>query len=231
MLSTINSFDEKCKEIDGYFKMLTQLDKHDACLYFSDKANHKTTPVDKSVIPVLKANVFLLLYNLVESTIRNAINDIVDEINDEELAYTTLKNELRKAWVKKATKGLESAKADKITNTVFEIIEKFHNEPCITYERDFINFSGNLDAKKIRVIAESIGFSTKVHHTAKGGEKLEDIKDKRNNLAHGNFSFSEIGREYNISSLEEIKNQVFIYLKGVLRNIKNYLEGKKYLVG
>jgi len=229
MLSTIQSFEEKCVEIENYFKMLTQMDSYDTYLFFPEKVSHKTVPIDKDIIPVLKANLFLLLYNLVESTIRNAINDIVDEINDKDLVYKSLKDELRKAWVKKATKDLESAKTDKITMTVFEILERFHDEPFIKYERDFINFSGNLDAKKIRTIAESIGFSTMVHHTAKGGEKLEDIKDKRNSLAHGNFSFSEIGREYNISSLEEIKKQVFIYLKGLLKNIKSYLDNQEYL--
>lgn len=230
MLSTLQSFQEKCEEIDRYFKMLVQIDSYETYLHFPKKASYKNIPVDKDVIPVLKANVFLLLYNLVESTIRNSINDIVDVINDKELAYKALNKELRKAWVKRETKDLNAAQIDKISNTVCEILEKIHNEPFIKYEKDFINFSGNLDARKIRDIAEKIGFKISIHHAAKGGARLEDVKDKRNNLAHGNFSFSEIGREYDLSSLNEIKKQVFLYLKSVLKNVKKYLEREEYLV-
>ena len=57
--------------------------------------------------------------------------------------------------------------------------------------------------EKITEFATKIGFSMRVHYSAGNGEKLHQVKTRRNNLAHGNISFSECGRDF---TLEELVN-------------------------
>lgn len=85
-----------------------------------------------------------------------------------------------------------------------------------------------VSTRKIRELSSQYGFSHKVHKNSKNGEKLLTIKTQRNNLAHGTFSFSEIGRNYSINQLKDIKHEAILYLRGILKNIKRYLDNENF---
>lgn len=60
------------------------------------------------------------------------------------------------------------------------------------------------------------------------GRDLVIIKEKRNKLAHGQFTFSEIGRDYTINELIGFKNNTKNYLDNVLSEIESYINYKGY---
>ena len=92
-------------------------------------------------------------------------------------------------------------------------------------------FSGNVDAQKVREIAKEYGFSSDINHKeAKGGKDLLTIKTNRNDLAHGTKSFSEIGRNYTVTELQEMKEAAFAYLDSILKNIESYIQKQEYLI-
>ena len=51
-----------------------------------------------------------------------------------------------------------------------------------------------------------------------------------NALAHGDFSFSEIGKDYTVNDLVKYKNDTKEYLLKVLDEIQTYIENQKYLI-
>jgi DNA-binding phage protein len=55
------------------------------------------------------------------------------------------------------------------------------------------------------------------------------IKNKRNDLAHGNKSFAEIGKDITVEELLKIKEEVTAYLEQILNNINQYITGQDYL--
>lgn len=91
-------------------------------------------------------------------------------------------------------------------------------------------FSGNVDAKVIKETAKKYGFS---HFTdcskTKDGSNLLLVRETRNDLAHGNKSFEEVGRDKTIEELLEIKQEVVEYLRQILGNIQKYLKDQEYL--
>ena len=98
-----------------------------------------------------------------------------------------------------------------------------------TFERQEL-FSGNVDARLIKKIAQKYGFSYQTDFAkTKNGKKLVDIKDKRNDLAHGVKPFKEVGGDRVIEELLEIKEEVIEYLRQILQNIKIYLDNQEYL--
>jgi hypothetical protein len=55
------------------------------------------------------------------------------------------------------------------------------------------------------------------------------IVNKRNDLAHGNKSFAEIGKDITVEELLKIKDEVIAYLEQILNNINDYITTQNYL--
>lgn len=86
-------------------------------------------------------------------------------------------------------------------------------------------FAGNVDAAKIRDVAREYGFQKP---RAKG-DNLLTVKSNRNDLAHGDKAFADVGRDYDVARLTAIKSEVLVYLGEVLQNVSDYLTSRSYL--
>jgi len=226
MISVLADFEKRVEEINIYFLLLENIEEKDAVLYFPNKRTHKYQPHNVELIKILKANLFLLLYNLSESSIKQSLVEIYEQITDQQLKYEDVIDEIKKIWIDEKLNNFKNKGTDNIfkviSNLAEEIIEiKFDSEKII---------SGNIDGRKIKEFSIKHGFSSNVHKNAKDGVKLYQVKTQRNNLAHGNTSFAECGRNYTISDLREVKHQVIIYLRRILKNIEKYLDNKKYAI-
>lgn len=75
-------FDERVADIERYFSFIEEIIDHQATLVFPLPIGTKQdVPRLEKLVPIelkhtLKANGFLLLYNLVEATVSNAIEEI-----------------------------------------------------------------------------------------------------------------------------------------------------------
>ena len=106
-----------------------------------------------------------------------------------------------------------------------QIAKSILDNQILSFERDCINISGNIDAQKIREIIKQFG-----GNEISNGRDLKIIKDKRNNLAHGEFTFSDIGKDYTVGDLIAYKNEAKNYLSNVLDEIQDYIDNQKYLM-
>jgi hypothetical protein len=224
MLTIINDFNTRVEEINIYFKLLDSVINHDAKLFYPNKNSHKIKKFDDELIKVLKANCFLLLYNLIESSIKLSITEIYDSVSLKNKKYDEVKDQIRKIWISENYKNFKDKGTEFIFDTINNLTEdiiqiKFKPEKVI---------SGNIDGKKIREFSDYIGFSASTHYKAKNGIKLHQVKTQRNNLAHGTISFSDCGRQYTYDDLKEIKQQVIIYLRGILNNIQIYINNEQF---
>ena len=66
-------------------------------MYFPDRK--KSKDYDKDLIKILKAGLFLLLYNLAESTVRQALTAIYDEIPVQNVKYHEVIDLIKKIWI------------------------------------------------------------------------------------------------------------------------------------
>lgn len=64
--------------------------------------------------------------------------------------------------------------------------------------------------------------------SVRDGRDLGNVKQKRNWLAHGNKSFSDIGKDATPSDLYLIRNRVFTFLDEFVENVNTYLYETKY---
>lgn len=56
------------------------------------------------------------------------------------------------------------------------------------------------------------------------GEDLLTIKNKRNHLAHGNFSFAEIGKDYTTGDLNAFSKSTYLFLLDVIDQYQRFID-------
>lgn len=219
MTNTRSEYNKRLDEVEIYFNALSFLDNGSCTISCINIMGERLEmPVDENLSRILKANGFLLLYNLIEATVRKSIDAVFNAIHSNSPTYKKLTSELRELWLKQESKN---ASLDKIIS----IAESVLTNELLSFREDCINISGNIDAQEIRKILKQFG-----GNEISDGRNLKTIKDKRNHLAHGEFSFSEIGKDYTIQDLVKYKDDAKEYLDKVLDEIQHYIENKNYLM-
>jgi len=212
----------RADEISKFLELIKFLEEEEIIKGKSENS-HEITPSLKNT---LKGQVFLLLYNLIEATMRESISYIHEKLEGLEISFNQLRDELRREILKRA-------KSDKVgldelcRKTALDISKQLL---AATFEKKKI-FSGNIDHQEICKQAKIYGFNTSSEYIkTKYGSSLETIKNKRNYLAHGNNSFSEIGSQYSIQDIENFVNEVINYLESITTHITDYLSQQGYLM-
>jgi hypothetical protein len=219
MNSVFVDFQTRSNEVEGYFRFVLRLAGADLSLRKtqSDEAAFSTHEHEE-LLKTLKATCYLLLYNLVESTMRNAIEAIFDELRLKSASFDDCREELRREILK----NFKKRDMEKLLPKLLSLARDITHE---TFERSEM-FAGNLDARTIRLTAKRFGFA---EPASKKTWMLQTVKDVRNDLAHGVKSFADVGRNASPSDLEEARIQTVSILTETLQNISGYLQRQEYL--
>jgi len=223
-------FEDKVAEINDYFNLVRLLDDKEAIDDFR---------ITTQLFKVLKANCYLLLYNLIESSVSEGLDAIFENINAQQVPFKSLNDIYKKKYlkykfhlaeVKSQDKKFGENLADILSELSLFILSHQDNPNHEDYKaylgalQQGREFSGNLDARKIKEIAKNYGFNS-----PNDCNELFVIKNARNHLAHGEKTFSTIGGEKPITELIEIKEKVVFYLKQLLQNISSFIDDRGYL--
>lgn len=230
MQAVVADFEQRVTEVSEYLRMLKALDRPDAVIHSPSKASHKAIPVEDDWRKVSKATVYLLIYNLVEAAIRSAFGALYETIANEGRSLQSVSAEIRNAWVLSEHRKLtrETASPENYRDAAARMVLAALDQEVVRLEASRLPVSGNLDADSIRQVCRSHGVSTGVHRSARGGIDLENVKRQRNALAHGNRSFSEVGREVTVDDLERTARQAEIFVRGILKNVETHIAGNAY---
>jgi len=226
-MDSVNSdFSKRKDEVNEYFSFLEKLNNENIKLNYTKETTTEEFIISTKLQRIFVANTFLLLYNLVESTIRNSIVAIYNKIQDDEIIYNDLSEKIKQIWLHKNGKKFSIYSSDNtIEVNLQNIINDIINNKIIMLTKDDIHISGNIDAQKIRKLADKIGFEE-----SDNGRHLEDIKKKRNRLAHGEYTFHDIGKDFTYNDLNTYKETTFIHLEDVINKIKNFIDDEKYKI-
>lgn len=235
MKTFIQEFQRRVTEVDKYFDLVDKVDEIDKLGAGSGRSiifPAGPYTVDIELQKILKSHCYLLLYNLIESSIRNGIKAIHDAIALEQLTYQDLHPKIQKLWLlNDLSKSFRDAtiKKETIANNLQEAIQVVLDNVVVTLDSNNIPISGNLDAPTIKGLMESYGvfgplpFSEKIINPV-----LNFVVKIRCDLAHGNVSFSEASNHILWSKLLEDKEKIVGYLEQVLQNIENYIDNHRY---
>lgn len=200
-----------------------------------DKFFHSNEGVNLSYISlvnILKSNLSLMIYNLIEFTVSNLIECIYDQIRINNLSYVDVNNLIRKLWSKSILKTSNDPNAN--FNTFVkkneEIIEKIITGTVIELKSKDTLPAGNLDGITIKDTLEKHGISIDTSSTNYRPDILTSIKNKRNDLAHGTVSFVDALRNDSILDIEKNENFIVRFLEEIIEAVSNYILNENYKV-
>lgn len=186
----------------------------------------------QSMINVLKSNAALMIYSIIEFTVANLIERIYDEIKMQNLTYKDVSESIRKIWREMILKEADDP------NASFNTFLRKHGEVieaivyCYTLKMEVKKSlpSGNLDGIAILQTFTSHGIQVCTSSCYYRPDLLKNIKDNRNELAHGNVSFVEALRDKSVDEINDNTNIVCNFLDELIKLVQDYIDNEKYRI-
>ena len=228
MESIRTEFRERCGEIGKYLQAVRFIEEKGAEIISRD-GTHRLL-LDLTTRHVLKASVFLHLYNLVESTVTRCLHRVCEEIENSSVAYTDLADEWRRSWLQEIGKTNEPLNPESRWETLLSVCDHLVNGTVVNFRPSLSG--GNLDDVSIERIAERHGVALILPDHIKRGVKrhvvddngpLELVRLRRNELAHGRASFRDCGRNVSVRDLRAWAAIVRRYLRVVISSFERYV--------
>lgn len=170
---------------------------------------------NKQLESILKSSIVILLYNKTEFFYREIILSIYDEIKDCKVSFFNLNEKIQKTIAKQLFPA-NISRIEKLTllKNLFEnnIISEY-----LLNRKDIAN--GNVTGEEFRNFFSSYNFPN-IPLLFDNEFTLKTLLDKRNELAHGDKNFSDVGKEITIEQLSSFNEK----LKGIFLDILDKLE-------
>lgn len=214
-LPLIEDFDKRREQVKRYLAVVTAAERQ-ALLGPSRK-------IDLDRLHILRAGTFLILYNLIEASARGALEAIHDDMAAKRIKFNQLSPILRREVVKGFKRKANPDKHTDLTDLPVDFVSA-------ALDVDY-HFSGNVDSKLIRKIADLYGFSTYTDGSkTNDGADLLQIKSNRNDLAHGDKTYDEVGRNVTARDLIGVSLRSTAFMRQMLENVKIYVSNQGYLL-
>jgi hypothetical protein len=227
----LERFRERLDEVEHYFRMLRAIESSIA-LMGTPRRKVRLPKVlkDELSLKLLKATSFLLLYNLTEATVRDTVEAVWESVGTSGTTPLELKASLRGVWVgaEFRRKDAFSASGSTYREATLAILEGAASGtvPRVDFKR--VGLGGNIDKSTIDDICAGHGIQFRAPRNSRAGIDLNDVKGRRNVLAHGEQTFEEVGSRYTVDDLHHMKIRVAAYLRQFVRRVERYVVDRGY---
>ena len=219
MNNTFILFEDRKAEIEFYYSIMLDIENDTG----------KIQTIDNSkFFRILKSNFLLMLYNLVEACVVSGMLEIYESLKQSQSGYNELIEEIQSLWSKYKIGEIYKSLGTRSSyeKGVREIIAQVITDEPVFLNRAALEISGNLDARRIKNLCDKHC----IRYVASDDDGcLKTVKEKRQNLAHGDESFGDCARDMTLSQLEHIKDEVIRFIGSILNGMKNYYDNKLYL--
>lgn len=193
-------------------------------------------PLTLELTHTLKANLVLLLYSAMEATLVQLLDEMHDAIGANCSSADALNAQLLRVvlrTVKKDSKSTVLSSASPLHTSLFRYWMDDWKSRTSGKDKRVDGISGSVDSlvfyeqlKKFGVVAQTTNDRPPAHLT---DIALQKVKTNRNELAHGEKSFTDLGRDLAVPTLETDSLAVFDTLRKIATEVDNYLLGRRYL--
>lgn len=223
----------RCKEIRATQRYIASLERGDVSILVADR--HGTSAFKRTeetlVLNSIKAAFIVMLYNLAEAVVVSTINEIYCRVKVENLGYNLVASEIRDFWLQRRIMRIRQSGPEKYMELVKEAIDSaLSSDGLEHFDQEEIrrSYSGNVDARIIRDMAANFAVPLLLRRSTRNGEKLRWVKENRNHLGHGVYSFSEVGATQSANDLRETSIRVRRFLSDAVLAFDRYLNARGY---
>lgn len=225
---------DRSVEVTAYLKFLKVAVERRAML--SAKDGELQFPLTLELTHTFKANLILLLYSAMEATLVQLLDEMHDVIGANCSSADALNTQLLRLvlkTVKKDSKSTVLTSVSPLHTSLFQYWMDDWKSRTSGKDKRVDGISGSVDSlvfyeqmKKFGVVAQTPNDRPPAHLT---DAALQKVKTNRNELAHGEKSFTDLGRDLAVSTLETDSLAVFDTLRKIAVEVDNYLQGRRYL--
>ena len=142
-----NDFDYRKIEVEDYFSFLKIINDDATLIKYVNGAEIVEKKISNKLQTMFIANAFLILYNLIESTVKNSIVEIYNKIKEDKNSYENLSENLQKIWINQKIDNLKEGtyNHDTLLKTIQNIAKNVLAKETIALSKDDINISRNIN--------------------------------------------------------------------------------------
>lgn len=210
-MSANTVFKERREEVRAYLRYLKDLESQ----VVRDRRKKKS----EFFFRIAKANLFVMLYNLVESSTTYCLIDIDNAIRLRGVTAKTATRHIREQWLRDICR--ESWEFRRLVEVMEIVLDD------ATLDGLAVNkmVSMNVDHTEIHSIASKLGLTMR---GGADGVALETIRNRRNELAHGNERFSVVGGSYDVATLENLSANCFSFVGRFVKSVERYIANNHF---
>lgn len=228
MITVEMRFRDRAAEVEHYFKLLSAVEDALVARGAAWRDGRKKLPRvlgEDLSLKLMKATAFLLMYNLVEATVRDSIESIWRAVGTSNAQVLELLPSMREIWIGSEFKRKDafSASAETYKSVTIGILSSVSEGKIPSIEFKRVTGGGNIDHDVIKRMCVTHGLQFSPPKNARNGVDLSTVKGRRNVLAHGEQSFEEIGSSHATSDLIDIKGRSVAYLRQYVRRVDRYI--------
>lgn len=235
----MRAYKEKFKvyleDVERYYNFLLYIDsindiKKEKLTSTNREGREVCFEINTEIQQMLRANFYLVIYNLIEATQQIIVRDLKDVIIDDEIHISKLHSKIHKLYFNGLFDKVTSA--EKISRLGMDIMEQSANakSKVVINKIIFNDISGNLDYDHFKSVISQIGCGGRLTVIEKDlAEAMEKAVKLRNTLAHGNETFSTVGSRIVTSDITIHYTIITTFLKDVINNFEDYINKQKYL--
>lgn len=182
------------------------------------KSIEAQTGLPPSLINTMKASAVLMLYNQVESTMTNVLQEVFDHLAVNAVDFIGLSDNMKKVVLTYAKGHNPDTLVGRMSGLTGSLV-------AACFDRTKL-FSGNVDSRRIKDTMSDYG-------VAIGRKKYTEaallrIKTERNNLAHGHVSFADSGKSFSVNDIQDLHSRTSKVLNDCLTDFSSFLTSKGY---
>lgn len=209
-------------EIEWYLSFLPDVESY--CV-------QKRAKAASSFSKMAKASCLLILYSYIESTVAEAITSIQDEIAKCSAEYPHLSDKAQKAWLDDLFLGmhLDDVSHKTYKNKIADVATSIAGRQAIRFSSSSPSAVGNINFDRLKKICNQWGIPLDMREFEDAKSTIDWIAEERNNLAHGNKTFEECGRDITLEQLNKACEVVVGIMGAFSESAEKYREERKYL--
>lgn len=193
---------------------------------------------------IMKATIFLMIYNMLENIIPLALKKVCDTVNKKKLKYKDSIKELQLIHItqKQLQKKSNNNEMRDAINQVFEETLELYTydlnwqdtskvQKQLQIFKRFFSINGTIRTSDLRrELEEKFAIKYPNHQNFKHIDAdSSHLLNCRHELSHGIKTFNEIGRDYTIQDIEKIYKNMVSFLDGLIYILNKYVKDEKYL--
>lgn len=230
------AFNERLAEVEAYLGFLDELET--AARSGAPKFGIAGNPLSPQQTQILRAGVFVQLYNLVEATVTRCLDALASASSNGAWKAADLNPQFRREWIKVVVAANKELNADNRLKYAVALADLLVQAAPIQEFKLERGGGGNWTDANIEEVLKRVGLRLRLAPQVRAAAKrkfrddlgpLALVVKLRNDLAHGTISFTECGENETVTGLREISSNTAMYLRSVVRAVERFIDRHEFL--